>query len=229
MFGHNNVILVWCILKYFRAKVNSTCKWSTWKRREHTHTRYKDTVGVSGARVQGRITIAHMLNFLLANTLFINAIHTIAPAWAQRIPIILWNLDVGFNTRCYTLVHGFCFFKLFPIGCIWVNCIKYTKPVHASKCCMHIPVQHIFQLARSRYCKHTALWFTGRIWESWHVYHYICIIHPRAICECLLTIWQSANAPAFSTTLSTRMTKMKHPTKDSLSFYVSMVGEQIPQ
>ncbi len=24
----------------------------------------------------------------------------------------------GFTTRCYTLVHGFCFFKLFPIGCI---------------------------------------------------------------------------------------------------------------
>ncbi len=22
-----------------------------------------------------------------------------------------------FNTRHYTLVHGFCFFKLFPVGC----------------------------------------------------------------------------------------------------------------
>ncbi len=27
----------------------------------------------------------------------------------------------GFNTRRYTLVHGFCFFKLFPIGCIGLN------------------------------------------------------------------------------------------------------------
>ncbi len=23
----------------------------------------------------------------------------------------------GFNTRHYSLVHGFCFFKVFPIGC----------------------------------------------------------------------------------------------------------------
>ncbi len=27
----------------------------------------------------------------------------------------------GFNTRRYTLVYGFCFFKLFPIGCIGLN------------------------------------------------------------------------------------------------------------
>ncbi len=27
----------------------------------------------------------------------------------------------GFNTRRYTLVHGLCFFKLFPIGCVGLN------------------------------------------------------------------------------------------------------------
>ncbi len=35
----------------------------------------------------------------------------------------------GFNTRRCTLVHGFCFFKLFPIWCIGLTCIdaKATK------------------------------------------------------------------------------------------------------
>ncbi len=27
------------------------------------------------------------------------------------------NLYGGFNVRRYTIVHGFCFFKLFPMGC----------------------------------------------------------------------------------------------------------------
>ena len=30
--------------------------------------------------------------------------------------ISLWDLFGGFNTRFYTLVHGFCFFKLLYIG-----------------------------------------------------------------------------------------------------------------
>ncbi len=33
-------------------------------------------------------------------------------------PKVYGNLYGGFNTRRYTLVHGFCFFKLFSIGCI---------------------------------------------------------------------------------------------------------------
>ncbi len=44
----------------------------------------------------------------------INPIHPIAPVWSQRIPISLWDFYIEvFNTRRYTLVHGFCFFKLF--------------------------------------------------------------------------------------------------------------------
>ncbi len=31
----------------------------------------------------------------------------------------------GFNTRCYTIVHSFCFFKLFPIGCIGLTVVHY--------------------------------------------------------------------------------------------------------
>ncbi len=41
--------------------------------------------------------------------------HPITPVWAQRIPTSLWDLYGSFNTRRYTLVHGFCLFKLFPI------------------------------------------------------------------------------------------------------------------
>ncbi len=36
----------------------------------------------------------------------------------------------GFNTRRYTLVHGFCF-KLFPIGCIGLNPL-YKFLLHGS-------------------------------------------------------------------------------------------------
>ncbi len=59
-----------------------------------------------------------------------NLIHPIAPIWAQRIhvPISLWDLYGGFNTRRYTLVHGFCFSKLFPIGCIGLSHSAYCGP-----------------------------------------------------------------------------------------------------
>ncbi len=33
---------------------------------------------------------------------------------------------MGFITRRYTFVHGFCFFKLFPIGCIGL--MLFNKP-----------------------------------------------------------------------------------------------------
>ncbi len=29
------------------------------------------------------------------------------------VPIRLWEFILGFNTRRYTLIHGFCFYKLF--------------------------------------------------------------------------------------------------------------------
>ncbi len=48
----------------------------------------------------------------------INPIHPIAPVWALRISISLWDFIGRFNTRRYTSVHGVCFFELFPIGCI---------------------------------------------------------------------------------------------------------------
>ncbi len=35
--------------------------------------------------------------------------------------------EVSFNTRRYTLVHGFCFFKLFPIGCIGLTVRTYRS------------------------------------------------------------------------------------------------------
>ncbi len=53
----------------------------------------------------------------------IYTLHPIAPVWAQRIHISLWDLYGGCNTRRYTLVHCFCFFKLFPIGCILLQMI----------------------------------------------------------------------------------------------------------
>ncbi len=35
------------------------------------------------------------------------------------LPMSLWDFIYGgFNTRHYTLVRGFCLFKLFPIGCM---------------------------------------------------------------------------------------------------------------
>ncbi len=37
---------------------------------------------------------------------------------AVSVSISLWDLYGGFNTRHYTLVHGFCFLKLFSVGCI---------------------------------------------------------------------------------------------------------------
>ncbi len=40
--------------------------------------------------------------------------HSIHPI----VPISLYGV---FNTRRYTSVHSFCFFKLFPIGCIGLN------------------------------------------------------------------------------------------------------------
>ncbi len=45
----------------------------------------------------------------------------IAPIRAQRIPITYGILYGWFNTRRYTSVHGFYFFKLFPIGCVGIN------------------------------------------------------------------------------------------------------------
>ncbi len=49
----------------------------------------------------------------------ISTIHPIVSVRAQRILIrILYG---GFNTRYYTLVHGFCFFMLFSIGCIGLH------------------------------------------------------------------------------------------------------------
>ncbi len=36
---------------------------------------------------------------------------------------------MGFNTRSYTLVHGFCFFKLFPIVCIGLMSLSLPEDV----------------------------------------------------------------------------------------------------
>ncbi len=32
-----------------------------------------------------------------------------------------------FNTRCYTLVHGFCSFKLVPIGCVGLTTVLFVS------------------------------------------------------------------------------------------------------
>ncbi len=40
-----------------------------------------------------------------------------SPEYTHKL-IIIYG---GFNTRRYTLVHGFCFLKLLPIGCIGLN------------------------------------------------------------------------------------------------------------
>ncbi len=58
---------------------------------------------------------------------YINTIHPIALVGAQRIPISLWNLCGDFNTRRYTSVHSFYFFKLFPIECIGLMILDACK------------------------------------------------------------------------------------------------------
>ncbi len=54
-----------------------------------------------------------------------NTMHPIAPVWAQRISISLWDFIWSFNTRHYTLVHVFCFFKLFSVRCIGLTEVKF--------------------------------------------------------------------------------------------------------
>ncbi len=46
---------------------------------------------------------------------------TVHPYEPREYPYTYGILYGGFNTRCYTLVHSFCFFKLFSIGCIGLS------------------------------------------------------------------------------------------------------------
>ncbi len=61
------------------------------------------------------------------------------PDSSQSIPISLW--DSIFNTRHYTLMHGFCFFQLISIGCIGLT----NAHVHV----------HVYSHCHLRRTKHT--------------------------------------------------------------------------
>ncbi len=60
----------------------------------------------------------------------INTIHHIVPVYmslGNTHKLIHGILYGGFNTRRYTSVHDFYFFKLFPVGCIGLNTWMHTS------------------------------------------------------------------------------------------------------
>ncbi len=65
--------------------------------------------------LQKRSTYTH---FLISGEVWIvkySPKHPIVPICTWRMPLnfIRMHMEVVINARCYTLVHGFCFFKLF--------------------------------------------------------------------------------------------------------------------
>ncbi len=52
-----------------------------------------------------------------------------------ELSISLWEFIWGFNTRCYTLVHGFCFFKLFlMVGKELILKVELSKQIWSVLC-----------------------------------------------------------------------------------------------
>ncbi len=52
----------------------------------------------------------------------------------------------GFNTRRYTLVHGFCFFKLFSIGCVGLTTTTEVCACKSTSGCTSVCVCATFKL-----------------------------------------------------------------------------------
>ncbi len=84
-------------------------------------TRWDPLYSFTHSAVRGfLLVIQDNCNTLYSFTSFLSSypIHPIVPVWTWSLPISLWDLYGGLNTRRYTIAHGFCFFKLFPTVCI---------------------------------------------------------------------------------------------------------------
>ncbi len=86
--------------------------------------------------------------------------HPAVPVWAQRISISLWDFLSRFLFLgiIYT-VHGFCFFKLFPIGCIGLN---------------------------HRHSSLTYGWYHQKLPKSMHRMLWQSTVHVTTYCACML-------------------------------------------